>query len=154
MFKKILFLISFLVFLGGCFWIYQNNESEKKRVLEEVNKKPLLREEVTLIIIPGDTINDIKRKLVKLEFLNGSSTVKTEDLDLLIGLQAEFSDESGFVKKLRENNEFLKDKPIRVSLEGYFPADTFRFYKNEQVEKVIKDLIILGGKKWLKNWKK
>lgn len=70
----------------------------------------------SLTILPGETIRDIKKKLLAVGYDNTM-------------VEAAFSKEY--------DHPILKDKPAGVSLEGYLYGETYEFYQDETIENII-----------------
>lgn len=80
-------------------------------------------------ILPGETIAEIKQKLVD----QGYETEVIESAFTAIATP-EISEDGN----LRYSHPVLEGKPAESSLEGYIFGDTYEFYKGESVENIIK----------------
>ena len=89
-----------------------------------------------LTVLPGETVAEIKQKLLKNGYSNeqiNEAFEKNYQNKILQG----FYDENG-------NLSFL-GQPRSVQLEGYLFGDTYQFYKGESLEKVLNTMISALG---------
>lgn len=85
-----------------------------------------------LTILPGETIADIRQKLIKLGYQDtqiDAALVKQYDSPVLKGL---YNAEGRLENQLQ---------PSSVALEGYLYGETYQFYQGETVEHVFKTMI-------------
>lgn len=85
-----------------------------------------------LTILPGETIADIRQKLIKLGYQGtqiDAALVKQYDSPVLKGL---YNAEGRLENQLQ---------PSSVALEGYLYGETYQFYQGETVEHVFKTMI-------------
>lgn len=75
-------------------------------------------------IAPGETIFDVKKNLLTVE--RGENTPNYTSTEI----EAAFSADYDF--------EFLKERPVGASLEGYLYPETYEFYATDTVEAVLK----------------
>ena len=104
-----------LLVVGGALW-YKDYRA-KERAAEYARQEAAMQAEVfDFTILPGETIFDIKAKLLEL----GYSNAEIEDA-------------------FNKNYDFdvLKDRPAGASLEGYLFGETFEFYKDATVEEIL-----------------
>jgi len=81
-----------------------------------------------ITILPGETVSDIKKKLVKVGYLESQvneAFEKYHDHKVLRGLYSG----AGTLSNAAQ--------PISVQLEGYIFGDTYQFYNDENLDKVI-----------------
>ena len=85
-----------------------------------------------ITILPGETIFDIKKKLAGFGYL-------TEDIDEAFAKQYN----NKVLKGLYDANGNLTSasQPRSVQLEGYIFGDTYQFYKEENLEKIVSTMI-------------
>ena len=74
----------------------------------------------TFTILPGETIFDIKKKLLGLGY---------PESEIDAAFQADY------------NFEFLKNRPSGASLEGFLYGETYEFYKNSTVEDILEKFL-------------
>ncbi len=97
-------------------------------IIEEVSKG-VPKTEVSVKIIEGWTLSDIEQELVQ-DFGVSATNVRA-----VIGERA---DESPFDKAWRDEFSFLKSLPEGRSLEGYLYPDTYRVWKEQLPEVLIR----------------
>lgn len=85
-----------------------------------------------ITILPGETIADIKKKIAGFGYL-------TEDIDEAFAKQYD----NKVLKGLYDANGNLASasQPRSVQLEGYIFGDTYQFYKEENLEKIVSTMI-------------
>lgn len=64
-----------------------------------------------------------------------------EVLELIGQLETDNFDFKKFKNNVDESYDFLKDKPRKVSLEGYLFPDTYRVYKDASLQDIIKKML-------------
>ena len=85
-----------------------------------------------LTVLPGETITDIRQKLIKLGYQDAqidAALAKQYDSPVLKGL---YSSEGRLENQLQ---------PQSVALEGYLYGETYQFYQGETVEHIFKTMI-------------
>ena len=85
-----------------------------------------------LTILPGETIVDIRQKLIKLGYQDAqidAALTKKYDSPILKGL---YNIEGRLENQLQ---------PLNVALEGYLYGETYQFYQGETVEHIFKTMI-------------
>ena len=85
-----------------------------------------------LTVLPGETITDIRQKLIKLGYQDtqiDAALAKQYDSPILKGL---YSSEGRLENQLQPQN---------VALEGYLYGETYQFYQGETVEHIFKTMI-------------
>jgi len=90
------------------------------------------KSERSITLIPGWDLRDMA------EYFEKEQITTTTDFYALVGEPAKFTTVSSTVF---EEFSLLKSKPKNVSLEGYLSPETYRIYKNEKVEDVVKRLL-------------
>ncbi len=89
-------------------------------------------QERTITIIPGWDLNDIAAYFEK-------ENITTEkEFFALVGTPAQFGP---WASSTFQEFSLLKTKPQNVSLEGYLAPNTYRIFKEEKIESIIKRLI-------------
>jgi len=88
--------------------------------------------ERTITIIPGWDLNDMAKYFEK-EGIASSTEFYT-----LTGSPGKFGP---WASSTFQNFSLLKTKPQNVSLEGYFAPETYRIYKDESLESILKRLL-------------
>ena len=85
-----------------------------------------------LTVLPGETITDIRQKLIKLGYQDAqidAALAKQYDSPVLKGL---YSSEGRLENQLQ---------PQSIALEGYLYGETYQFYQGETVEHIFKTMI-------------
>ena len=103
-----------------------------KEIVEQMEKGVASSEVFNLTVLPGETLKEIKQKLVKLGYLSeqiDTALLKKYDSPVLKGLY----DSEG---KLTNPAQ-----PANVALEGYLYGETYQFYKGETVEHIFETMI-------------
>ena len=103
-----------------------------KEIVEQMEKGVASSEVFNLTVLPGETLKDIKQKLIKLGYLSeqiDTALLKKYDSPVLKGLY----DSEG---KLTNPAQ-----PVNVALEGYLYGETYQFYKGETVEHIFETMI-------------
>ena len=103
-----------------------------KEIVEQMKKGVASSEVFNLTVLPGETLKEIKQKLVKLGYLSeqiDTALLKKYDSPVLKGLY----DSEG---KLTNPAQ-----PANVALEGYLYGETYQFYKGETVEHIFETMI-------------
>ena len=103
-----------------------------KEIVEQMEKGVASSEVFNLTVLPGETLKEIKQKLIKLGYLSeqiDTAMLKKYDSPVLKGLY----DSEG---KLTNPAQ-----PANVSLEGYLYGETYQFYKGETVEHIFETMI-------------
>ena len=103
-----------------------------KEIVEQMEKGVASSEVFNLTVLPGETLKEIKQKLVKLGYLSeqiDTALLKKYDSPVLKGLY----DSEG---KLTNPAQ-----PVNVALEGYLYGETYQFYKGETVEHIFETMI-------------
>lgn len=103
-----------------------------KEIVEQMEKGVASSEVFNLTVLPGETLKEIKQKLVKLGYLSeqiDTAMLKKYDSPVLKGLY----DSEG---KLTNPAQ-----PANVALEGYLYGETYQFYKGETVEHIFETMI-------------
>ena len=103
-----------------------------KEIVEQMEKGVASSEVFNLTVLPGETLKEIKRKLIKLGYLSeqiDTALLKKYDNPVLKGLY----DSEG---KLTNPAQ-----PANVALEGYLYGETYQFYKGETVEHIFETMI-------------
>lgn len=103
-----------------------------KEIVEQMEKGVASSEVFNLTILPGETLKEIKQKLIKLGYLSeqiDTALLKKYDSPVLKGLY----DSEG---KLTNPAQ-----PANVALEGYLYGETYQFYKGETVEHIFETMI-------------
>lgn len=88
-----------------------------------------------------DIVKDLNkganRPTITMTFLPGETITKTKDRFLQAGFTSAQIEEA-FAKQY--DHELLKTKPADASLEGYIWGDTYEFYADDSVEKILNSL--------------
>ena len=84
----------------------------------------------TFTIIPGETLRSIKQKLID----QGYSSEDVESAFTAAATPTSIGEDG---TPVYEKYPVLAGKPADASLEGYIFGDTYEFYKNESLEKII-----------------
>ena len=103
-----------------------------KEIVDQMEKGVASSEVFNLTVLPGETLKEIKQKLVKLGYLSeqiDTALLKKYDSPVLKGLY----DSEG---KLTNPAQ-----PVNVALEGYLYGETYQFYKGETVEHIFETMI-------------
>ena len=103
-----------------------------KEIVEQMEKGVASSEVFNLTVLPGETLKEIKQKLIKLGYLSeqiDTALLKKYDSPVLKGLY----DSEG---KLTNPAQ-----PSNVALEGYLYGETYQFYKGETVEHIFETMI-------------
>ena len=103
-----------------------------KEIVEQMEKGVASSEVFNLMVLPGETLKEIKQKLIKLGYLSeqiDTALLKKYDSPVLKGLY----DSEG---KLTNPAQ-----PANVALEGYLYGETYQFYKGETVEHIFETMI-------------
>ena len=103
-----------------------------KEIVEQMEKGVASSEVFNLTVLPGETLKEIKQKLIKLGYLSeqiDAALLKKYDSPVLKGLY----DSEG---KLTNPAQ-----PANVALEGYLYGETYQFYKGETVEHIFETMI-------------
>ena len=98
-----------------------------KEIVEQMEKGVASSEVFNLTVLPGETLKEIKQKLIKLGYLS-------EQIDTALLKKYD----SPVLKGLYDNEGKLTNpaQPANVSLEGYLYGETYQFYKGETVEHI------------------
>ena len=102
---------------------------------------PPPRAEVAITIIPGWNLKQVAEYLVKMEFVSSTTDVyKFTGYPLAV--------KKGLVRNLPavKNLKVARDKPDKMSWEGYLAPETFRVYKDATVESIIEKLVVQRDK--------
>lgn len=103
-----------------------------KEIVEQMEKGVASSEVFNLTVLPGETLKEIRQKLIKLGYLSeqiDTALLKKYDSPVLKGLY----DSEG---KLTNPAQ-----PANVALEGYLYGETYQFYKGETVEHIFETMI-------------
>lgn len=87
--------------------------------------------ERSITIIPGWDLRDMA------EYFEKEGIASQAEFFALVGEPAKFTTVSSTFSEY----SLLKSKPNNVSLEGYLAPETYRIYKNEKIESVVKRLL-------------
>ena len=103
-----------------------------KEIVEQMEKGVASSEVFNLTVLPGETLKEIKQKLVKLGYLS-------EQIDTALLKKYD----SPVLKGLYDNEGKLTNpaQPANVALEGYLYGETYQFYKGETVEHIFETMI-------------
>lgn len=103
-----------------------------KEIVEQMEKGVASSEVFNLTVLPGETLKEIKQKLVKLGYLS-------EQIDTAMLKKYD----SPVLKGLYDNEGKLTNpaQPANVALEGYLYGETYQFYKGETVEHIFETMI-------------
>ena len=103
-----------------------------KEIVEQMEKGVASSEVFNLTILPGETLKEIKQKLIKLGYLS-------EQIDTALLKKYD----SPVLKGLYDNEGKLTNpaQPVNVALEGYLYGETYQFYKGETVEHIFETMI-------------
>ena len=103
-----------------------------KEIVEQMEKGVASSEVFNLTVLPGETLKEIKQKLIKLGYLS-------EQIDTALLKKYD----SPVLKGLYDNEGKLTNpaQPANVSLEGYLYGETYQFYKGETVEHIFETMI-------------
>ena len=104
-----------------------------KEIVEQMEKGVASSEVFNLTVLPGETLKEIKQKLIKLGYLS-------EQIDTALLKKYD----SPVLKGLYDNEGKLTNpaQPANVALEGYLYGETYQFYKGESVDLIFETLII------------
>ena len=103
-----------------------------KEIVEQMEKGVASSEVFNLTVLPGETLKEIKQKLIKLGYLSeqiDTALLKKYDSPVLKGL---YDNEGKLTNPAQAAN---------VSLEGYLYGETYQFYKGETVEHIFETMI-------------
>ncbi len=119
-FIKIITLLAIAVILtllivGGILWIKDLRAKERAEYYAELESQ-MKAEVFNFTILPGENIFAIKKKLAEIGYTS-------EEIEA--GFNAEY------------DYDFLKDRPLGASLEGYLYGETHEFYKNSTVQEIL-----------------
>ena len=103
-----------------------------KEIVEQMEKGVASSEVFNLTVLPGETLKEIKQKLIKLGYLS-------EQIDTALLKKYD----SPVLKGLYDNEGKLTNpaQPVNVALEGYLYGETYQFYKGETVEHIFETMI-------------
>lgn len=103
-----------------------------KEIVEQMEKGVVSSEVFNLTVLPGETLKEIKQKLIK----HGYST---EQIDAALVKKYD----SPVLKGLYDSEGKLTNpaQPVSVALEGYLYGETYQFYKGETVEHIFETMI-------------
>ena len=103
-----------------------------KEIVELMEKGVASSEVFNLTVLPGETLKEIKQKLIKLGYLS-------EQIDTALLKKYD----SPVLKGLYDNEGKLTNpaQPANVALEGYLYGETYQFYKGETVEHIFETMI-------------
>lgn len=103
-----------------------------KEIVEQMEKGVASSEVFNLTVLPGETLKEIKQKLIKLGYLS-------EQIDRALLKKYD----SPVLKGLYDNEGKLTNpaQPANVALEGYLYGETYQFYKGETVEHIFETMI-------------
>ena len=103
-----------------------------KEIVEQMEKGVASSEVFNLTVLPGETLKEIKQKLIKLGYLS-------EQIDTALLKKYD----SPVLKGLYDNEGKLTNpaQPANVALEGYLYGETYQFYKGETVEHIFEAMI-------------
>lgn len=103
-----------------------------KEIVEQMEKGVASSEVFNLTVLPGETLKEIKQKLIKLDY-------STEQIDTALLKKYD----SPVLKGLYDNEGKLTNpaQPANVALEGYLYGETYQFYKGETVEHIFETMI-------------
>ena len=103
-----------------------------KKIVEQMEKGVASSEVFNLTVLPGETLKEIKQKLIKLGYLS-------EQIDTALLKKYD----SPVLKGLYDNEGKLTNpaQPANVALEGYLYGETYQFYKGETVEHIFETMI-------------
>ena len=102
-----------------------------KKIVEAIQGEGKSNER-NITIIPGWDLRDIAR------YFEAEGIVSSTYVYALTGKPAEFGP---WASSTFQTYAILKTKPQNVSLEGYFAPETYRIYKNEKIESILKRLL-------------
>ena len=103
-----------------------------KEIVELMEKGVASSEVFNLTVLPGETLKEIKQKLIKLGYLSeqiDTALLKKYDSPVLKGL---YDNEGKLTNPAQSAN---------VALEGYLYGETYQFYKGETVEHIFETMI-------------
>lgn len=98
-----------------------------KTLLSKDNNK-----EVEIKILEGWNVGEIDK------YLSGKGLVKSGEL---VDYSNSFNNGSALAQIIKNRWDFLKDRPINASLEGYFYPDTYRVYSETMVEEIAAKML-------------
>ena len=103
-----------------------------KEIVDQMEKGVASSEVFNLTVLPGETLKEIKQKLIKLGYLS-------EQIDTALLKKYD----SPVLKGLYDNEGKLTNpaQPANVALEGYLYGETYQFYKGETVEHIFETMI-------------
>ena len=103
-----------------------------KEIVEQMEKGVASSEVFNLTVLPGETLKEIKQKLIKLGY-------STEQIDAALLKKYD----SPVLKGLYDSEGKLTNpaQPANVALEGYLYGETYQFYKGETVEHIFETMI-------------
>ena len=103
-----------------------------KEIVEQMEKGVASSDVFNLTVLPGETLKEIKQKLIKLGYLS-------EQIDTALLKKYD----SPVLKGLYDNEGKLTNpaQPVNVALEGYLYGETYQFYKGETVEHIFETMI-------------
>ena len=105
---------------------YIREQREIENARKEAEMKPAV---FRFTITPGETIFDIKKKLLAID-RNGDSNREDKIPNYTVEeIEAAFNADYDF--------DFLKERPEGASLEGYLYGDTYEFYGEDTVEDIL-----------------
>lgn len=91
-------------------------------------------QEIELTILPGWNLRDIAKYLAE------KNIATKKEFYSLVGRPVEQTNQN-YTKIFDKEPKVLRQKPLGISLEGYFRPDTFRFYADATAEEIVKKLV-------------
>ena len=117
-------LVLALIATGVALAIREQRRKERAEYYAEI-EAGMKAEVFSFTILPGETIMDVKKKLLELGY-------SAEEIEAAFNAQYDYS--------------FLAGRPEGASLEGYLFGETHEFYKGETVENILREYLGLMGK--------
>ena len=112
-------------------YLLRPNQSTQQ-IADLLEEGVVLANVFNLTVLPGETIKDIRQKLIKIGYTEeqiNTALAKQYNSPVLKGL---YSSEGRLENQLQ---------PASVALEGYLYGETYQFYQGETVEKIFQTMI-------------
>ncbi len=123
----IIFIVAILAIsgaIGGIIW-YKDDQAKKRAEYYAWLEAQMQPEVFNFTILPGETIFDVKKSLIKLGY-------STEEVETAFSAHYNF--------------DFLASRPEGASLEGYLYGETYEFYKDSTVQEILTKFLEGTGK--------
>lgn len=102
------------------------------KVAQSLDQPTVQEQEIT--ILPGWNLRDVAKYFAK------NDIASKEELYQIVGKPTEQTNQN-YTRIFDQEPKVLRQKPLGISLEGYFRPDTFRVYADATAEEIIKKLV-------------